>query len=384
MAQTRYYRNGSPASTLSGNINAAVTTVPVTAVTTWPSTVPYTITVDKGLSTAEVMLVTFVSGLNLTVTRGYDGTTAVSHGIGAAVQPTVIALDFTEANAHANATTGVHGAAGSVVGTTATQTLSGKTLTSPVLTGPSITGGVTVTGTAALAATTASSVTTSGTVQGATVTSTGNVGANTLTTTSNASIGGTLGVTGAVSANAGVTTTTLTTSGAASLASGSVTAAPTTANHLVNKTYADAILPTPSTAARGYRATTQVANPSAVITLPSESYDYGNNMAATTGVYTAPATGLYEVHYRVEYGAASGAEDGFAQIINQAGTVLTQSSRFIIRGVTGGDTMAPAGSDVIPLTAGNTVRLQLTRGAGGSVTVAAGAETTFMAIRQVD
>jgi hypothetical protein len=44
-----------------------------------------------------------------------------------------VAADFDEANAHVNANSGVHGAAGAVVGTTDTQTLTHKTLTTPVI-----------------------------------------------------------------------------------------------------------------------------------------------------------------------------------------------------------------------------------------------------------
>lgn len=59
--------------TLNGAIDNSVTSVPVTSAAGWPAA-PFTIQVDD-----EKMRVTNVVGNTLTVTRGFDGTTAASH-----------------------------------------------------------------------------------------------------------------------------------------------------------------------------------------------------------------------------------------------------------------------------------------------------------------
>jgi hypothetical protein len=83
------------------------------------------------------MLVTAMAGDSWTVTRGYDGSTAVAHDLGAKIVHGVSAIDMDEANEHVQASTNVHGLASgaAVVGTTTAQTLTNKTLTSPTVNG---------------------------------------------------------------------------------------------------------------------------------------------------------------------------------------------------------------------------------------------------------
>lgn len=97
-----------------------------------PPAAPFTATVDRNTGAEEVVLVTAVNGGSLTVTRGFNGTAAQTHLAGATVEHTAVALDFTEANAHVNATTGAHGTTGDAVGTEGAQTLLDKTLTAPM------------------------------------------------------------------------------------------------------------------------------------------------------------------------------------------------------------------------------------------------------------
>jgi hypothetical protein len=119
------------------------------------------VSVDQNSASEELMLVTNVSGLTYTVTRGIGGTSAQSHNNGAPVVHVMYAQDLTDASAHIGAFDAVHGlSVGSlVVGTTDAQTLTNKALTSPTITTPSITS-PTITGT-----------TTAGTINSAALTS---------------------------------------------------------------------------------------------------------------------------------------------------------------------------------------------------------------------
>ena len=101
----RYYASTAVATTLSGSLNNSATSLTVAALSGFPASTPWTAIIDKDTASEEVVTVTNVSGTTLTVTRGVDGTSAVSHNAGAVFQHGVSARDFDEANDHVNDTT---------------------------------------------------------------------------------------------------------------------------------------------------------------------------------------------------------------------------------------------------------------------------------------
>lgn len=118
--------------------------------TGWPTgtgSKPFYVVIDRGLASEEKILCESRSSNTLTVYndgitvgRGADDTTITGHSNNAAVEHVFTATDADEANAHVNATSGVHGITGSVVGTTDTQTLTNKTLTNPTINGATFSG----------------------------------------------------------------------------------------------------------------------------------------------------------------------------------------------------------------------------------------------------
>ena len=105
----RSYAGAAPACTLTSGITSGDTSASLTGtVTNWPTTAsgPFHMVIDPGLSTEEKVLVGSRSTGSLSsITRGVDGTTAVSHSAGATCYPVFTATDADEANTLASTMT---------------------------------------------------------------------------------------------------------------------------------------------------------------------------------------------------------------------------------------------------------------------------------------
>jgi hypothetical protein len=140
VANAYNYSNTAQQTTLTGSVTSGATTLQVAATTGFPATTPYILAVDYGAATEELVSVTGVAGTTLTVTRAFSGTSAQSHSIGAVVRHVVNAQDLIDFRTHEAATAAIHGVAGTLVGTSDTQTLSAKTLTSPTINAGALSG----------------------------------------------------------------------------------------------------------------------------------------------------------------------------------------------------------------------------------------------------
>jgi len=163
---TRKYSSRSQQTTLSGALTSSGTSATVVSGTsllggaTISAGQTFTVVIDPDTALEEIVDVTAVSTNTLTIVRGIDGSSGVAHSAGAVVRHMAIGRDYREANTHIEASSGVHGLTGSVVGTSDTQTLTNKTISAADNT---LTGVVTLTGTQTLTNKTLTSPTITGT-----------------------------------------------------------------------------------------------------------------------------------------------------------------------------------------------------------------------------
>jgi hypothetical protein len=76
---------------VASTINGSTTTLPLASASGLKTTGNYRLLIDPNTVNAEIVEVTSVSGNNLTVVRGTEGTSGVSHSAGAVVVPIVTA-----------------------------------------------------------------------------------------------------------------------------------------------------------------------------------------------------------------------------------------------------------------------------------------------------
>lgn len=112
------------------NIALSMTTA---GLVNWPDGTggPFAVCIDRDTPIEEKVLASSSDGTNIAILqRGYDGTTAQPHSVGAIVEHIYTAIDANEANRHVNSVGGEHGIGplSAFVGTLDTQTLENKTI----------------------------------------------------------------------------------------------------------------------------------------------------------------------------------------------------------------------------------------------------------------
>src|SRR5574340_128550 len=127
MASAYYYSSTAGSYTVTTALTSTATSIPLNSVTGLPGALPYKVVLEPGTASEEIVKVTGIAGLSLTVTRGWDGTSAVAHASGAAARHMLTAEDLTLSRTH-EAATAAHGTVGNVVGTSDTQALTNKDL----------------------------------------------------------------------------------------------------------------------------------------------------------------------------------------------------------------------------------------------------------------
>ena len=166
---TRYYSATAQDTTLSSSATNSTTSIVVAATTGYPTSYPFVLALDYNASSEELVLVTAASGLTLTVTRAYNGTTAQAHSTGAVVRHVITAQDLTDAQSHYNTalSAGAHGVTGALatfLGSPSSanfasyltdETGSGPAVfaTGPTISNPVITGTITASGSTGAAGT---------------------------------------------------------------------------------------------------------------------------------------------------------------------------------------------------------------------------------------
>lgn len=120
------YTNTASVATLDAPLNSSANSFAVSGFTGYPST-PFYVLMDRDTSSAELLEVTTVAGLTLTVTRGVGGTASTSHSAGATIEHVIPASVPQATEQHIEATANIHGVTGALLGADSAGTITNKT-----------------------------------------------------------------------------------------------------------------------------------------------------------------------------------------------------------------------------------------------------------------
>lgn len=129
----REHAGGATTALLTASMSTIDTTFNLSTNSGWPtgSVGTFIVAIDAGTGSEEKILCQTQSSSVITVAsggRGFDGTIAHTHSIGASVYPCWSSAEADELNLHAASTNTVHGVTGNVVGDVDAQTLTNKTI----------------------------------------------------------------------------------------------------------------------------------------------------------------------------------------------------------------------------------------------------------------
>jgi len=95
----RKYKGNATATTIPAGLAAGASSCVIGSATGWPTSGPFYVVVDPGLSSEEKILVGSISGTTISsLTRGVDDTTDQTHAAGCSIYPVFTAVDADEAN----------------------------------------------------------------------------------------------------------------------------------------------------------------------------------------------------------------------------------------------------------------------------------------------
>jgi len=136
--------------------------------------------------------------------------------------------------------------------------------------------------------------------------------------------------------------------------------------------------PTPTLiGARYHGSATSISSTYATVSWTTADFD--TNSAMSAGTFTVPSTGYYNVFFLVEVDGVFGAGSSVAAQIQKNGTV---QSEFVNRTTGVAASEIAHGSDLVSVTSGDTIRLQL-KSTAGTPTISATTDRVFIAISKL-